>query len=296
MAAPTDPTLRDIITEGLKKAGIRTPSPSELDRAETAWMSEIKNDIWIKEKKLKSLYTSSVIILTKGLSRYSMPSNYASDLSLVLMQGTETGTAQTGSASSITLASDEGIAEADAVGAEIVITSETAKGSFSQIVTYSTTTKVATVIPDFETVPDSTSVYMVVNEYDPLTKKAVRRLDQETSPTNIGDPRDYYVTKDDDYGEIIFRDVPDTGPYAVRARYYVNLLTLDTESTLMGLLYRNWRSLFTQGIYFKALGYIRDTDAKREELRYEAKLIDLVLDEIKDLGEDSVEISPGRRN
>ena len=294
-AAPTDPTLISITTEGLKKAGYASPSSDLLTRAQDEFMSEIKSDIWRREKKLKSLYSVDILVLTEGLSRYTRPTAYASDLSLSLMTGTETGTAQSGEVGSVTLASDETVATTFAVGKEILITSGTGKGSFSQITAYNSTTKVATVNPDFTTAPDDTSGYMIIDNYSSLTKTAIRMLDTDNNPTETGEPLEWFPTEDEDSGEITLQPVPDSTTYGLRLRYYTNLTILDISGTLMLLIYRKWRSLWIQGIFYKQLQSDDDNRAQREEDKYFRMLLEVILDEVIDLGAGSFTISPERR-
>ena len=155
-AAPTVPTQASLISEGLAMAGESDPDSTLTTRA-GLWFEEIKNDIWRKEKKLKSLQKTCYAILQKGESRYSYPSSFSSDISITILDGSRTGTAQAGSTNSITLASSESAGDSDLIGKEIIVTSGTGIGSFAQIISYSSTTKVASVTPDFETAPDSTS-------------------------------------------------------------------------------------------------------------------------------------------
>ncbi len=96
MAAPTAPTLTIITTEGIKKAGYANVLTSLLTRSQDEWMEEIKNDIWTLAKKIKSLYTTSFAVTTNGVEKYSYPTDYSSELALVLMTGNTTGTAQAG--------------------------------------------------------------------------------------------------------------------------------------------------------------------------------------------------------
>jgi len=295
-AAPTDPTLVSICTEGLKKAGYSAPATNPgLTRSQDEYIPEIKNDIWIKEKKLKSLYFVKTIVLTEGKSRYAMPTDYASDLSLVLMTGEETGTAQAGTTSSITFASDEGLTEANAVGKEVLITSGTGQGSFSQIDTYNTSTKKATVTPNFDTAPDATSGYMVIDDYSDLDKTAIRVLDEDSNPTETGKPVEWFPTKDDDSGELTLQPVPDDTTYGLRFRYYANLMTLDLTGNLMALLYRKWQSLWKQGVFYKQLQSDDDSRQTKEEKVYWAMLIEVMLEEVTDLGADSMTIKPNKR-
>ena len=82
MSAPNNPTLREIVLEGLAKAGDRNPKQEIIDRAEDDWIEEIKNAIRFESPKLNPLQVTSIGVLVKGQSRYAYPSDYASDLSI----------------------------------------------------------------------------------------------------------------------------------------------------------------------------------------------------------------------
>jgi hypothetical protein len=292
VAVQTAPTLRTIVMEALRRAnpGVE-PDKSDIQRAEREWMPEIKSDIVRRETKLKSLYVTSTAIIKEGLSRYANPDDYGSDLTLVLLNGSTTGTAQAGSASSITLASDEDLTEANALGKEIIVTSGTGKGSLSQITSYSTTTLVAGVEPDFESAPGASSGYMVVDDYRALNKKTIRLLDRQTQQTASGKPIDYHPTTNKSVDEFTLRPVPDA-TYGLKMRYYADLLTLDLTSALMLRLYRKWKNVFVQGIYYKKLSDLDDDRKNTERSLYFSMLLELLMDETKDLGEDVLEIKP----
>ena len=270
-AAPIAPTLRDLVTEAVKKAGYSNPSESLLQRAEDNWMEETKNEIWRKSKKLKSLYTSSVAICTENQGRYPFPSDFASDLSVTLMHGTNRGTTQSGTSTDITLASGEDITSELILGKEILIYSGNAKSYISQCTAYNTTTKVATVNPSWTIFPDSTSLYMVVDIYYPLKQNPIWNTDRNNYQTTRGTPLEYYPIGDSDTGEFILYPVPhhiSDVPFGMKLRYYANLLRLDLESTLLSTLYREWRSEFVQGVFIRALQNLDDNRYKEEKLIY----------------------------
>ena len=172
MAAPTAPTLISISTEGLKKAGYSDPNSTQLTRAQDQYMEEVKNDlsILLGGRRLKYLYTTAYTVTTIGLHRYASPTDYANDMSMTALYGTTTGTAQTGAIGSVTLAATEDISSDAIIGRYILITSGTGASSSSQCTAYNSTTKVATVTPNFTTAPAASSGYMVVTDYYPLTQ------------------------------------------------------------------------------------------------------------------------------
>lgn len=273
MSTPSNPTESEIIAEALAMAGERNPTTAITERAGT-WISEVKNDIWRKEKKLRSLMKTCYAILQKGQSRYAYPSSFASDLSMTILDGNRTGTAQSGTTSTITLDSGETALDSDLIGREIIVTSSTGVGSFSQIIAYNSSTKVATVTPDFETSPDSTSTYLIVDqEYDveqrPLIDYAKFHSGAITRPTK------FFPIGDEDYGEFLFNCPPDK-LYGARLRYYANIMTLDTSSTLYSTILLQWRNIFSQGIIYRKFRDANDDRANDEFSKYRGELQSLI--------------------
>src|SRR3990172_866822 len=217
MVAPTAPDLTSITTAGLNQAGYATPTTAQLTKAQDYWMREIKNDL--AHKKLKSLHTVSFLPTVIGRHRYSNPTNHGNDMTLTLLDGEHIGVAQAGSSSSITLAAAEGIVENAILGRYILITSETGVGSCSQCTAYDTTTKIATVSPNFTTAPAVNSDYMVVDAYYPLTQIPAWDVDMERNVTDKGRPAFYIPIGDADYGEILLYPTPDA-IYGLPMRYY----------------------------------------------------------------------------
>lgn len=278
MAAPSNPTLSELVAEGLAKAGVSNPSSSLTSRAENKWMEEIKNDVYQRIKSLKILQVTSYGILTKGQSRYSFPSDFASDLEITLLYGGETGTAQAGSASSITLASDEDISDGFIVGKDILITSGTGAASLSQVTAYNTSTKVATVVPDFKDAPGSGSGYMVIDNEYPIESRVLNDYDRYKF-VGLKRPEVYFPIGDEDYGEFIFNSAPDL-TYGARLRYYANIMKVDVSSTHMSTLYLQWRNLWIQGIKYKKLSEEDDDRAAVELAEYRRQLNGLVYSEM----------------
>jgi len=258
VSAPNNPTLREIVLEGLAKAGDRNPKQEIIDRAEDDWIEEIKNAIRFESPKLNPLQVTSIGVLVKGQSRYAYPSDYASDLSIVILDGGTSGTAQTGSVSSITLASTDTSTLGSIQGKDILITSGTGQGSLSQIIDYSESTKVATVTPNFTTAPSSGSGYLIIDNEFPVEQRPVFEYDLGRIST-LQLPDKFYPMGDEDYGEFILNCPPDKN-YGARLRYYASLQRLDLDSTLMSSLYARWRSIWVDGIFVKRL---QDADDQR---------------------------------
>lgn len=270
MAAPTAPTIDLIADTALKDAGYSNPSSALISEATGAWTRSIKNEIWVKQKRILSLQKSAVAVVTEGLSRYSNPDDYATGLSLMLLGGT-LGTAQTGGAGTITLSASE--PTSDVVGREIFIYSGTGIGSISQCYSYDASTKIALVSPAWETNPAASSGYMIVTEYTPIREAPAWRMDELRFPTAIQKPSTFHPVGDEDFGEFIFDTVPDT-TYGVRMRYYANLMSLDLSSTALATFLSGFESVFSKGIFAKALKRKDDDRWLAADADYRKTLVD----------------------
>src|SRR3990172_11390470 len=258
MAAPTAPTLSSIVTEALAKAGYPIPSAALTTRASNQWMEEIKDDLLmaLKTSRIKSIEFSSVMVTTPGIGKYSDPEE-SSDLSMTLLNGTVTGTAQAGSANTIQLEASTAKTEAELLGKEILVTSGTGKGSISQVIDFDESTKIATVSPNFNTAPASGSGYMVIESYSPIEKKTTIEYDRLITPTVTGKPEFYFPVGDDTYGSFYLYHVPDKD-YGIRQKWYADLTRLDLSGTRISTLYRRWRNVWIYGVAWKAIEAIPD--------------------------------------
>jgi len=163
------------------------------------------------------------------------------------------------------------------VGRNIAITSGTGSGESSQITAYDSTTKVVTIAPAITSTPDSTSVYLIVDQEFPLQQHPIWFHDEITQPNITGTPISIYTVGDADTGEYILSPVPDgVYTYVLQIRYYQDLTLLDLASSLMSVLYRKYRSVFIQGIYAKALQEMNDDRASQEIQVYTVRLRNLV--------------------
>jgi len=285
MAAPTAPTLETITTEGLKKAGYASPTSAKLTRAQDYFMEEIKTDIWTHAKKLKFLYTEGCVIINEGQSRYSMPTDFSSFVgnTAILMYGSDTGTLQAASASSLTLAATEDHTEDYMQGKEIVVTSGTGEGQYGQCTAWNNTTKVATTNPEFGTTPDGDEEYTIVDVHYPLKIDVPWNMFSKSYPMNKERPITLHPIGDENYGEFVLFPAPDQA-YIVKLNYYINLLTLDLASTLMATLYQRWRSLWVMGVMVKQ--WEDDDDERAEAAQTVYRAMVQVLGTREQLGQD----------
>lgn len=268
---PSAPTLAAIVSEGLSKGGESSPTTALTTRATNTWIEEIKNDVWTKGKKPKLLHITAYGIFNTGQSKYSNPADYSADLSLTILDGLNRNTAQAGSVNSITLVSTDVSASTDLIGKEIVIMSGTGQASWSQITGYDSTTKIATVSPNFTTAPGAGSGYMVVDQEYPVEARPVFQRDAVRRHPVNGVATEFYPIGDEDFGEFVLNKSPDQ-PYAARLRYYANIMRVDTDGALFSTVLQQWRNIFTEGIAFKQLDDNDDTRKDIAENRYRAAI------------------------
>lgn len=258
MAAPTNPTGTSIVTEAMKRGGYSSPTAAQLTRAEDEWLEEVKDDIVTRSfrdgnTRLKTLQNVDVQISIDNQSYVAVPSDFDEEIKIEVLDGSETGTATAGANTTITLAADEDITQANAEGAYLLITGGTGANGLRQILSYDTTTKVATVDSAWGTNPDNTSTYLVVDTFNELEEQNITEMEEgRTSP---GLP-EYFHKVNEGVNERIYFDRPfDKGTYGVRITYFANIRKVDlTEgSTLISKIYQNWESALKQGVYVKTL-------------------------------------------
>ena len=266
MTIPTQQTLDTLTVEGLKRAGHHGESAgTALQTRAEGWVEEIKWDVWssLQGRKLKCLMATAYGVTTDGISRYALPDDFAEFYNVTILDGTHTGTCQSGSTtSSIVLAAAEDIDEDTAQGKMLLITGGTGIGGCSEIDTYTVGTVTATLTPSLNTsAPTSGSTYMIVDKNYPLIEKEIRLRDIEPYPYSKDIPKYYFpigqaVADSDETGEFVVMPTPDD-TYGVQLRYYVNLTLTDLTSNLMATLYRRWANLWIQGVLVRCLQHDR---------------------------------------
>lgn len=280
MAPPTAPTLTSITTEGLKKAGISSPTAAQLTRA-NGWMEEIKRDITRRNKRLKSLYTVVYHICDIGKSKYALPTDYFSDLSITILDGPHDVAVQAGAVNSVTLSASETISADEIKGRFILITSGTGKGSYSQCISYDATTKIALVTPDFAVAPVNLDGYMIIDEMYPLGPPvSISKIDAKEATTAKDVPTMFAFLGNTTTGDYVLWPVPDFA-YGIQLRYYLNLLSLDLAGTLISTLYQNLYDVWVQGVYARQLQNDDDNRAQAEMQLY-YNLLDLAIKDERD--------------
>ena len=291
MAKPTNPTLDSICQEALKKTGLGTPSgTTQLTRATTNWIEEIKNDIMNRAYRSgpAKFATLSVCnqyeVTTIGLNRYSFPTNFLDEDAIELLDGDHTDTAQAGANLSITLAADEDALEIDVVGKKILITSGTGSVDARRCTAYDTTTKVATITPAWSTNPDATTKYVIINKAYKLIQWSFDDYANRVDRYTVGRPTRYHKHCDRVNNYFYFDVPPDKSTYGIHVYYYINLHEIDLteDTTLISKIYQNWQGVLGQGIYYKALEDANDDRSTHAKSDYERLVAELLIREMID--------------
>jgi len=265
MALPTTPTARSISTQGLVRAGHPDPSPELLQRAETQWMPELVNEILTVARiggdgTLKTLHTTAIAVTVANLREYAIPSDYDCDMVLTLLDGTNTGLAQTATLQNLTLAAAESITQAGAEGSYILMTSGTSKGQFRQITAYDSTTKVATVADAWDTgkTPLTGDGYMVVDRQCDMDEEFSKEFDENTLSTISGPPQCWMQ-----FGNSLYLDPPPEKVYGLRLRYYSDPTKVDLSDPIWVSIYERWQAALTTGIKLYAEEELDDDRSRR---------------------------------
>lgn len=284
MAVPSALTLDMIAREVWRKAGNPSPTPNQMkivkgDGIYSGLIEEVKHDIWTRGKKLKTLHTHSVLVTAQNQNTYSFPTDFSSDLTLTALHGNINGTAADGTASSITFAASD-TSSTDSIDAHnILIYEGIAIASMQQCNSFDTTTRIASVSPDFNTTPENGDKYMVIDQYYPLEQTSLDIYDKEPQPLRRGTPSWYVISGDNDNCEFKLFKTPyhvSGRPFGLRLRYYADLMEIDLESTLIKTIYKRWRNTLIKGGYAKLLESNDDSAAEVATRRYEIELAELV--------------------
>ena len=292
MPIATAPTANSICTEALKKAGFgKKISSTDLLRAKNEWLQEVFSDIWTRSERsgntrLKTLQTTAMAISVDNQRQYDLPVDFNEELNISILDGDDTGTAQAGTISGVTLESGEDISQADAEGRYYLGTGGTSKGQYRAILTYNTTTFVAAVDRNWDTTktPVKDDKYLIVNRHYDTDEIGMDELDETLEPTIPGRPTEFSK-----FGDQFYFDRPfDKATYGLRLRYYANIHNVDLaegSGNLITKIYTNWHNILKTGIQMKAEGSIKASEHRDTKREYEQLLVHLVAKEIPFGGE-----------
>ena len=253
MTVPSSPTIASIVTEALKRAGRTTPSATQISDATAHQFQEVKADISLKAALIPELLTQEISVTATGQSRYAWPSAAEDIASLQLIvasnEGAWKGTVQAVAGTSITLSSAFEAVSDEVPGRFIYILFGTGAGSFGQILSYDSGTKVAVVDSWSGIVPASGSTYLL----ECYRKKLWSRdkpvwYATETMPFTMGEP--HYAIM---YGRSVHLSGTPDSRYVLAWDYWSSLDKLDEAGSVFLRHLRSYRSLWIQGIAVKCM-------------------------------------------
>lgn len=283
MAVASDPSITTIATEGLKRGGRRNPTSGEISDAEDLYFKSAKSRIQriVKKHPLQRLqiYDSTV----KGQRTYDQPTALHTPITVTLLDGPDTfrGTAQSGSSTSITFASDFDVADTDrVVGDRVLITGGTGVDQCLEITAYNNSTKVGTVHTSWDTNPDSSSTYLVSDqEYELWDYKKHSELNRIVYGAAIQRPYTGAFV-----GEtFVLGHAPDK-IYGLHYDFYADLDQLDETGTQFVKILREWHDLWVQAIAIETMQRF-DDERYPQELAFFTAALERQQDEALDVGQ-----------
>ena len=273
MSVPTQPTESSIVTNAYILFRDRSPSTAEANIAISDALAMVKSDLMDAGREWSFLRSSAYLPTTINKNHIQAPTDYSKLMSATILDGTRRGTAQTGATASITLASADSGTDNDTEAKLIVITDGTGVGQARQIIDYDSSTKVATVSEDWDTTPDSTSIYLIVDEQTPLSPKQIWNYEEIEDTYLKDEPTKIYHFADDAEGDFYFDYTPDK-VYVVKLNYYSDLRKMDTSTTTnprYARILRLLEQVFVQGTFVWLLQ--DDTRYQIEVQRYSQLIV-----------------------
>ncbi len=276
MASPIPPILSAIVLESLKRSGHQNPSSDLQARATEVWLEEIKADLALKAKNLKAFQSKAITVLFKGITQYSNPSDYLSDMTMTYATGSRYGTADGGTASTVILDPTDTGDENGTIGQEIAVVSGVGGGNLGTVRAYNTGTKEATV--DWQVyvgIPTAGDDYVIIDYRSPLLSLPSWDQYSKSLVQDKGIPSAYYPIGDTSNGKFVVSPAPwrDTyQPEILIHQYQSDLTEADTSGALMLTLYQKWRPLWHAGIRWKCLQNDDDNRAPAAFQEYQMAL------------------------
>jgi len=276
MGAPSAPTPTTIVTEALKRyLNGATPTVTQITRAEDYGLEKVKRDIMNLGRTWHPLLKIVYDITVAGVSHYANPADFEANYSVGYMSGDHSGVLGTVTSTSVVdLAADEDVTQAQAEGKWLLITSGTGVDQAQVIDNYNISTKRATMAAVYGTLCVTGDGYIVVDSIAPLRDmKSIALYDRYQHPGISGTPTKYVHVPNTTVGQLALYPIPNSVG-GLQRRYYVDLMLLDTDSTLYSTVLRRWAGVFEQGVFVWKLGEDDDRYAAQNQM-YQAMLIAL---------------------
>lgn len=268
MAIPTAPTITSIVEDALREVYGHEASSDEMTLGRQ-WLNKAKNHIAGK-KPWHPLEETQVLIPNAYEQRITDTTSFQQMLEVTFYDGTVKGTAQTGTISQITLASDETISEGSAKGKPIFYTGGTGKSQMSRIISYDISTKIAVFSPSVTIAADSSTTYMIADYQHQLTFIE----DQAINPIAAN----AYPTMFSHYNNEFYLDsIPDDSTYAIILKFLVSINNVDLDSTRHANILSSWENALWNGVYWRGLRKLDDSAWKDAFALYNESVRELMI-------------------
>lgn len=252
MSIPGDPSVQDIILNGMKEGGQYTISAGSTSYTEfkNYQFETLKSELWATCKTDRFLETEGVVLAAVGKTTVTLPSDFDSAIRLVLYDADDSfrGTLQSATANTVTLATTFSSSLELMYGRKIFTLSGTGAGQYLEVIGYDDTTKVANLSANWGVTPDATTTYLVAS-----TEQELRRADYQRQVTEAARPRIYGVMA----ASIQVLPAPDK-IYPIIMVYRSNLTRLDDAGAVFVKHLRERRSLWIMGVKLKTMSRYDD--------------------------------------
>lgn len=274
MAIPSDFTIAQLVTEGLKRGGITNPSSSQITNSTDYHFREVLKDIHLLTGGLPELVGTGIDTCVVGQTDYPWPTDAHAIRSVVLLDAPDTyrDTASAGASTSITLVSTFSESDANVLkGKWIIITGGTGVDQIRQITGWNNSTKVATVASAWTTNPASGSTYAIATYHQKVWDNSKPfRHDLQEAPYGLAAPW---------YGSMVGRNVwlnqaPDRA-YLLWWDYWYDLDRIDHAGTSFLRFIRDYNNIIIEGVAAKVMARYDDDRSQTQLAIYNGMLANL---------------------
>ena len=274
MAVPSDFTIAQLVTQGLRRGGIVNPAAAQITESTDYHFREVLKNIHALTGGLPELVGTGVDTCVVGQTDYPWPTDAQAIRSVTLLDAPDAwrGTATAGASTTLTAAAD--LVEADTTvfkGKYITITGGTGVDQIRQIITWVNATKVVTVSTAWTINPASGSTYAIANDHCKLWDESKPfRHDLQAAPYGLGYPR---------YGSMLGRNIwlsqaPDRA-YILWWDYWYDLDRIDHAGTNFLRFIRDHADLIVEGVAAKVMDRYDDDRATNQLAKYNGLLANL---------------------
>ncbi|MGL5935276.1 MAG: hypothetical protein ACRCZI_06595 [Cetobacterium sp.] len=274
MAIPGDPSVQDIILNGMKEGGqyTITAGSTAFTEFKNYQFETLKSELWAACHTDRLLETEAVVLSSVGKTTISLPTDFDSTIRLVVYDADDSfrGTLQSATSNTVTLASTFSSSPDRMYGRKLFTLSGLGAGQCLEIIGYDDLTKIATLSGNWTVTPDVTTGYMVATlEYELRRDDYRRRIVEAARPVAYGRFA----------GSIQIIPAPDK-IYPILMLYRTNLTRLDDAGPVFVKHLRERRSLWIAGVKEKTMARYDDDRHQVSKAEWEAALMRYASDNV----------------